>query len=149
MTDTPLKLQIQSVDDISVLSALWQDALINAQDIQFDEVAKEVVVIADRYRWEVADTTQERVLTGLRIGGVSAVQHQNMVKDEAQTSFYNLLHIAYENTTDSAHYVTFTFSAGAALRLTLDHIVMAAADIAPPRPAIATPHHEAEEDGKR
>lgn len=137
----PLKLQIQSADDVSVVSALLQDALINSRDIHIDLAASEVVIIADRYCWEGNEKTAERVLAGLRIGAVQAVQHKNMVTSGDETLFYNLLDIAYEMASPDEHYLIFTFSAGSALRLQIDRLMMAVSDIAPPRPAIATPDH--------
>lgn len=137
----PLKLQIRSADDVSVLSALLQDALINSLDIDIDLNRAEVALIADRYCWEGDNTQAERVLAGLRIGGVKAVQHKNMAVAGDETLFYNLLDIAYEMASDNQDYLIFTFSAGVAMRLQIDRLMMALSDIAPPRPAIATPDH--------
>lgn len=137
----PLKLQIQTADDISVLSALLQDALINSRDIHIDLKAAEVVFIADRYCWEASAERAERVLAGLRIGGVKAVQHKNMTMADDETLFYNLLDIAYEEASPNKAYLIFTFSADCAMRLQIDRLMMALSDIAPPRPAIATPDH--------
>ena len=137
----PLKLQIRSVDDVSVLSALLQDALINSRDIHIDLNRAEIALIADRYCWEGDKTQAERVLAGLRIGGVKAVQHKNMAVAGDETLFYNLLDIAYEKASEEQSYLIFTFSAGSAMRLQIDGLMMAFSDIAPPRPAIATPDH--------
>ena len=137
----PLKLQIQTAEDIAVLSALLQDALINSRDIHIDLKSGELVFIADRYCWEVGDGRAERVLAGLRVGGVKAVQHKNMSMADDETLFYNLLDIAYEMTSPQEAYLIFTFSAGCAMRLQIDSLMMALSDIAPPRPAIATPDH--------
>lgn len=137
----PLKLQIQSADDVSVLSALLQDALLNSRDIHVDKKAGEVMFIVDRFCWEGDKQASERVLAGVRIGGVKAVQHKNMNLASDETLFYNLLDIAYETTGTDEHYLIFTCSAGAAMRLQIERLMMALSDIAPPRPAIATPDH--------
>ena len=137
----PLKLQIQTPDDVSVLSALLQDALINSRDIHIDLGAAEVAIIADRFCWEACDERAERVLAGLRIGGVKAVHHKNMTMAGDETLFYNLLDIAYETASPDEAFLIFTFSAGCAMRLQIDRLMMALGDIAPPRPAIATPDH--------
>ena len=143
----PLKLQIQTADDVSVLSALLQDALINSRDIHIDLKSAEIVIIADRFCWEASAEHAEgaehgeRVLAGLRIGGVKAVQHKNMTLADDETLFYNLLDIAYEMASPDEAYLIFTFSAGCAMRVQIDRLMMALSDIAPPRPAIATPDH--------
>ena len=139
-----LKLQVASVDDISVLSALFQDALIRRDNIHYDKDAGEVVIIADRYCWEIQGEPAQRVLCGLRIGYVKQLQQQQMNDDGADSVFYNLLNIAYAEAGNDTGHLIMHFSAGAAMRLTINKIAMVAGDVAPPRPAAMTPDHEAE-----
>ena len=116
-----------------MLSAFLQDAVIAPHDIHYDKARSEVVMVADRYRWEHSARRDERVLMGLRIGKVSAVLQKNMA---------SRLQVAYEQEQDGSKALIFTFSAGAALRLIIADLMMSAGDIAPPRPAIAKPSHE-------
>lgn len=128
-----------------MLSAFLQDALIAPHDIHYDRVRQEVVMVADRYRWEQSANRDERVLMGLRIGKVQAMLQKNVAQPKADNSpslFYNLLQVSYEQEQDGTNALIFTFSAGAALRLIIDDLMMSAGDIAPPRPAIAKPSHE-------
>ena len=128
-----------------MLSAFLQDAVIAPHDIHYDKERSEVVMVADRYRWEHSARRDERVLMGLRIGKVSAVLQKNMASRQADNPpslFYNLLQVAYEQEQDGSKALIFTFSAGAALRLIIADLMMSAGDIAPPRPAIAKPSHE-------
>ena len=143
--DKPIKLIVKSADDVTMLSAFLQDGLIAHHDIRYDKQAAELVMVVDRYRWEASASRDERVLMGLRIGKVAAVQQKKMqigtAANEASV-FYNLLQFAYEKGQDGKASLLFTFSAGAALRLTIDDLMMSAGDIAPPRPAIAKPSHQ-------
>ncbi|MGC6516509.1 MAG: DUF2948 family protein [Candidatus Puniceispirillaceae bacterium] len=137
-----IRLVVRSADDVTMLSAFLQDGLIAGQDIHYDKVKKEVIMVIDRYRWEADAERRERVLMGLRIGQVSGMQHKKLEPGKTGPGFYNLLNLAYVKEDDGRHMLQFTFSAGGALRLTIEDLVMSAGDIAPPRPAIATPHHD-------
>ena len=141
--DKPLRLLVATSDDLAVLSALLQDGLVSAGDIHFDEQAGELLLVIDRYRWE-NQGTKERVLMGVKIGHVTKVQAKAMQaadKDNPQSVFYNLLHLAYEQDTKDNHHLMVSFSAGSALRLTIGKLAISASDIAPPRPAMKTPDH--------
>ena len=140
-----VKLMVASPDDITMLSAFLQDGLVAHHDILYDKARGEVVMVVDRYRWEQDAERRERVLMGLRIAKVDKMLQKNMASPnhkQGTTIFYNLLNLAYEKGTDNKGSLIFTFSAGAALRIEIGELMMSAADIAPPRPAIATPKHD-------
>lgn len=148
--DDAIRLIVKSADDLTMLSAFLQDGLVAHHDIHFDKARAEVVMVVDRYRWEASAERKERVLMGLRIGKVSAVLQKQMTPTgtEEASVFYNLLQLAYEKElkgqSEAAGALVFTFSAGATLRLVVDDLMMSAGDIAPPRPAMATPLHDDE-----
>ena len=146
--DSAINLVVRSAEDVTMLSAFLQDGLIAHHDIHFDQDSAQVMMVVDRYRWEVDASRTERVLMGLRIGKVEGLSQKKMrPQDQAQTGlvFYNLLQLAYEEDNSSGKTgkgtLLFTFSAGAALRLDVGGLMMSAGDIAPPRPAVATPQH--------
>lgn len=142
--DDVIRLVVKSADDVTMLSAFLQDGLVAHHDIHFDKARAEVVMVVDRYRWEASAERKERVLMGLRIGKVKALLQKQMTRTgtDGGSVFYNLLQLAYEKGADGANALVLTFSAGATLRLVVDDLMMSAGDIAPPRPAIATPLHD-------
>jgi hypothetical protein len=152
--DDAIRLVVKSADDVTMLSAFLQDGLVAHHDIHFDKARAEVVMVVDRYRWEADAERKERVLMGLRIGKVSALLQKQMTPEQMRPEqmrpgagdgasvFYNLLQLAYEKSSEEAGALLFTFSGGAVLRLVVDDLMMSAGDIAPPRPAIATPLHD-------
>ena len=142
--EAAIKLVVKSADDVTMLSAFLQDGLIAGHDIHFDKARAEVVMVVDRYRWEDSAERKERVLMGIRIGKVTACLQKKMQAGRQQSTpvFYNLLQLSYEEGQDGQRSLLFTFSAGAALRLIIDDLMMSAGDIAPPRPAIAQPSHD-------
>ena len=72
-----LRLLAHDSDDVSVLSALLQDAIIPGSDMSFDRKLNEFVIIANRFCWELeplfdvkssdGKPIYERRLCGIRI----------------------------------------------------------------------------------
>ena len=144
-SDRAIHLVVRSAKDVTMLSAFLQDGLIAHHDIHYDQASGQVMMVVDRYCWESDGARTERVLMGLRIGKVVALQQKKMaLQQNPQTAlaFYNLLQLAYEEEQEGDGTLIFTFSAGAALRLQVSGLMMSAGDIAPPRPAIKTPQHD-------
>ncbi|MGB1953945.1 MAG: DUF2948 family protein, partial [Candidatus Puniceispirillum sp.] len=80
-----LRLLAHDGDDVAVLSALLQDAIIPGSDMSFDRKLNEFVIIANRFCWEIqpldgvtssdGKPVHERRLCGICIRHVTAVQH--------------------------------------------------------------------------
>jgi hypothetical protein len=75
-----LRLLAHSLEDISVLSALVQDAAVRRADIHYDPKVRRFVLLLQRFRWE-ADQTRTRVCSALRIEHVTRVQQKNISGD--------------------------------------------------------------------
>ena len=137
MTDQPpFKLMARAPEDITVLSALLQDALVASSDIRFIRDEKSFVLLANRYCWEGDNKTPQRRLCGLKIGTVENVQKKQMPLTAGQ--FYNLLSIAYE---EAGNCMILTFSGGGALRLQIGAINAILQDVAEAHPSFARPEH--------
>ena len=132
----PLKLMARAAEDITVLSALLQDALVASSDIRFIRNENSFVLLANRYCWEDGEQTSQRRLSGLKIGGVEKVQKNQMSLTAGQ--FYNLLSIAYE---EAGNCMILTFSGGSALRLQINAINALLHDVAEAHPSFARPEH--------
>lgn len=133
----PLKLIARSGEDIQVISALLQDALLASADMQFIPDDNSFVVLANRYCLEGDAKAPQRRLCGLKIGEVEKVQTNGMQRAAGQ--FYNLLSIAYE---EAGNCLILTFSGGAAIRLHIAGISAALRDVAEAHPSFARPEHE-------
>lgn len=133
----PLKLIARSSDDIQVMSALLQDALLASADMQFIPDDNSFVVLANRFCWEADQKAPQRRLCGLKIGQVEKVQTKGI--QLAASQFYNLLSIAYE---EAGNGLILTFSGGAAIWLQIAGISAALRDVAEAHPSFARPEHE-------
>ncbi len=83
-----LRLRAQDADDLTVLSSLFQDAIIPGSDMYIDKANKRFVLVANRFCWERppldgvtledGGTVYERVLCGMQIFNVEYVQQSRM-----------------------------------------------------------------------
>ena len=104
-------------------------------------------MVINRFCWEQADdseskTQPNRCLCGLKVAHVQRVSQRGLSAGGNQ--FYNLLSITYEETKENEKVVkrlTFTFSDGYGIRLTLDELVLIVQDIAAPHPGLVRPQH--------
>ena len=132
-----LKLHAQSSDDIEMLSALLQDALIAGADMVFDKAENTFMLVANRYCWELQDAGQQmRCMCGVKFGTIGAVRTRGMTADKTQ--FYNLLAIEYDKT---AQHIVLVFSGGGGIQLEVSSIMIIVRDLAEPHPSFARPDH--------
>ena len=72
-----LKLLARDEEDLAVISAILQDALIPVSEMAFLPEEQRFALVANRFRWEAPGDrpreSLERRLTGLSVGGVTAV----------------------------------------------------------------------------
>ena len=132
-----LKLHAQSSDDIEMLSALLQDALIAGADMVFDKAENTFMLVANRYCWELQDAGQQmRCMCGVKFGTIGAVRTRGMTLDKTQ--FYNLLAIEYDK---AAQHIMLVFSGGVGIQLEVSSIMIVVRDLAEPHPSFARPDH--------
>ena len=132
-----LKLHAQSSDDIEMLSALLQDALIAGADMIFDRAENTFMLVANRYCWELQDAGQQmRCMCGVKFGTIGAVRTRGMTADKTQ--FYNLLAIEYDK---AAQHIMLVFSGGVGIQLEVSSIMIIVRDLAEPHPSFARPDH--------
>ena len=125
-----LKLRAVAVEDVEIISALLQDGLVAASDLHYQKDAANFVMVINRFCWEQTDDTDSethhnRCLCGLKVAHVKQVSQRGLSAGANQ--FYNLLSITYEETKENEKVVnrlTFTFSDGYDIRLTVDELAL-------------------------
>ena len=145
--ENTLKLRAVAAEDVEIISALLQDGLVAASDLHHDKDAASFVMVINRFCWEQTDDTDSetqpnRCLCGLKVAHVKQVSQRGLSSGVNQ--FYNLLSITYEETKEIENLVnrlTFTFSDGYNIRLTVDELALIMQDIAVPHPGLARPQH--------
>ncbi|PHY17639.1 DUF2948 family protein [Caulobacter sp. BP25] len=146
MADTakPLRLLAQDAEDLAVLSAALQDAIAKIGDIRWDAQARTLTIACNRFRWEAPGKRAkagERVRSALQFGDVTGVQARNLRRD-AKGAVVELLSIAFEAAEEApAGVVTLTFAGGGDMRVAVDCLDVALADVSDPWSTPRTPGH--------
>lgn len=142
-----LKLRATDKEDLGILSACLQDAVIAIKEMTYLPGEKRFVFVANRFRWEDSDRPSpvegaaiyERVHCGICFEGVTAVRQQGLVQ-QRKGQIVSLL--AIESDTDT---IDLVFSAGIVIRLEVDSILCHLQDLNEPWPTQWRPTHPLED----
>jgi DUF2948 family protein len=139
----PLKLIALDGDDIQVVSAHLQDALVRTGDIHWRPSENRVVIGLNRFDWEAANGGPEfrRCRSALRFERVRSCKCRNVAPGEGKNEALNLLAVAFSETDSPGGVVTLTFSGGAALRLEVECLEAEMADLGPAWGTEVCPDH--------
>ena len=141
MAFKPLKLIVQDNDDLAPVAAALQDAVAQMGDFHYEPKARRFTLAFNRYRWEAGAAGRgERVRSALQAGGVLSAKGQNL-RQNSVDAVVNLLTVGFEETDAPGGVIEFTFSGGGALRLEVECLDLALADVSEPWRAAARPDH--------
>lgn len=131
-----LKLRAQSLEDVAVLSACVQDAVLKRGDMAYIAEQASFVVMVNRYLWEMAEAKQ-RIRTGIRFRTVTRVR-QKAVPGSPDDLLY-LLAIQYQ---PSEKQICLVFAENSEIRLDVEDCEVILEDIGAPWPARRMPTHD-------
>ena len=144
------KLRLKAVDgeDLAVLSAFLQDALVAVGDIAYRPEERRFLLVANRFRWEAMPCEEEsqlgdgdcfeRIHSGLRFENVVAVKSRGLdALDAAQ-----LLELLAIEAEQGAY--TLVFAADVAIRIEIAAPLCYLEDIGEPWPTKWRPKHPLE-----
>jgi len=137
-----LRLIAHDEEDLKILSAHLQDAVVKVSEIAFLPQSRRFAMVVNRYCWEGGEDAPNgfRMRTGVHFDGVLKVRAQG-VRQDAREAVMELLAIAYAPGTDGAGAIELSFAGGGMIRLEVECIEAAMADLAGPWPATARPRH--------
>ena len=143
---TPLALLAADEEDLSVVSAVLQDAVAKVGDFAFLKGARRFAFVANRFVWEEGASKARgpfsRVRVGVHLDDVVRVRSRG-VDLQAKDAVVDLLSIAFEEAEDGAGTVTMTLAGGGAIALDVEAINVTAEDISAPWRTQSKPDHEA------
>lgn len=146
MTDTPQLLKLAAFDseDLAVVSAAMQDAIVKTGEMTYLPGEKRFAMVANRFAWEVnAERDKppyERRRTGLQVTRSLKAELAGLDLSRPD-DVLELLSIAFEATDDPAGTVTFAFAGGATVRLHVECLELAMADLGGAWTTDALPQH--------
>ena len=129
----PLKLIAFDKDDLEIISAHLQDAVINVGEIIWRPSEQRVVIPLCRFDWVSAESEKpeyRRRLAALRFERVGAFKARN-IDPAARAVVLNLLSVDYAEADAPTGYITLNFSGGAAIRLDVECLESELVDLGP------------------
>lgn len=137
--DSGLKLRAESADDIGVMSAALQDAIVRVGGITFDKDAQTLTLIASRFAHEAS--TGARVKTILRVHNITNVQMRGVDRSD-RDAFLVLLSANFaEAQPKPLGDYNFIFAGGGEIRARAEGIEARLFDFTPARKTDKMPLH--------
>lgn len=150
----PLALRAEAPEELPILSALAQDAVLTVADIHYDRPARTLALLVSRFRWEdVAeraalneapeDRPYERARALLVIRDVVAVRSDGIDKTERDTVL-SLLALGWTPGEDGTGTLMLTFAGDGALAADCECLTVDLRDVNRPHKAVSgrMPHHD-------
>jgi hypothetical protein len=138
-----LKLVALEKDDLEIISAHLQDAIVSVADIIWRSAERRVVIALNRFDWVGAQESKpqyRRRLAALRFERVNSFKVRH-IDPTARAVMLNLLAVDFTDADVPAGHVTLTFSGGAAVRLEVECIEVELADLGPTWTTARRPGH--------
>ncbi len=149
-----LKLIAFDDQDLGIIAAHIQDAVLKVGDLHFDPKGKKFVIELNRFVWEKAtrnstDKTYERRKTILHFERVNKVQSQGLNQKQPE-AVLSLLTVKYNNEnsdeTDPEGVIEVVFAGGATIHLYVECIEAQLTDMAASWETTSLPNHEDDND---
>jgi hypothetical protein len=145
--ERPITVTGIDAEDLTVISALVQDAVLPITEMTYDRKARSFGLLLNRFRWEEhgADRqrqSHERVQSLLVLRDVETVQ-SNGLDFSDQDIVLSLLSLSFEPGADGAGQITLVFAGDGAVALTVECINVTLKDVSKPyvAPSRKAPQH--------
>lgn len=139
----PVNLVARDGDDLAVISALIQDAVLSAGDLRYQKSRRRFALLINRFRWEdTAGHAPERVRSLLVLEDVTVVQGLGVQRSDPELVL-SLLSLDWEPGVDGSGLVTLTFAGDGALALGVEALDVSLKDVTRPylAPSRLMPKH--------
>lgn len=140
MSPRELRLLAQDAEDLEIISAALQDAVLRIGDIQWESAPGRLTLSFNRFRWETEEPS-ERIRAALQLGAVTRVRSRNLRRD-ATDAVVELLAVRFEPADAPGGEIILTFADGADLSATVECVDAVLVDLSAPWPAPRAPRHD-------
>ncbi|MFK7868695.1 MAG: DUF2948 family protein [Roseobacter sp.] len=143
--EAPLNLGALDAEDLTIISALVQDAVFPATEMRWDRGANRFALLLNRFRWEEGPgraLSPERVQSLLAFDGVEGVASNGIDRNDSDTVL-SILSVTFDATDAPAGHVILTLAGDGAIRLSVEALEVALKDVTKPyvAPSKKTPGH--------
>lgn len=138
----PLRLRALDAEDLTVLSALVQDAVTQVGEMGWLKQHRRFAALVNRFRWEGPTRTPERVRSMLVIEGVTAVRSQGVDPRDKDTVL-SILSLAWEPGEDGTGRVVLTLAGDGVVAVEVEALEILLQDVTKPylAPSRRAPSH--------
>lgn len=140
--DKPLKLRARDGEDLAVISALLQDALVTLGDITYLPHEKSFIMAMNRYRWE-RDDARQRVHSGIRFDTVQRAQFSG-IDQRNRRQFLSFMTLEFQPQPDDLDIILLQFSGAGRIRLHINDLSCRLTDFDEPWSTQWRPNHDLE-----
>lgn len=137
-----LKLLALDNEDLEVISAATQDAVVRVPDMGFAKTDHRFALLMNRFAWEEAGKTRQRKRAALHFDRVNDVKVAG-IDTNAQEGVLELLAVRFNESDAPAGTVELDFAGGGTVRLTVECLEARLQDLGAAWAAKATPAHTA------
>lgn len=138
-----LKFLALDTDDLAVISAHLQDAVMRVGDLAFLPAENRFALVARRFDWSGDDAEPQRRLTGLHFDRVQRCRTRGIDRSRPD-GILNLLAITFEGPEAPSGRATLVFAGGGSVELELECIEAQMRDLGPAWAARGRPAHDLE-----
>ena len=148
--ERPLRLKAETPEDVAVIAALVQDAVLPATEMKWDKGQRRFACLLNRFRWEDKVAAEgrgrafERVRSVLSIGDALAVRQQGIDRTTADPdTVLSLLTLGFEPAEEGAGRVILTFAGDGAVAVEVEAVNIVLQDVTRPylAPSRRAPSH--------
>jgi hypothetical protein len=136
-----LRLVALDPEDLAVVSAHLQDALLRVGDMIYLPKERRFALQVRRFDWEAQSDTPQRRLTCMHFEHVTGVRVRG-IEQANKDAVLNLLAISFEERDAPSGTATLIFADGGAIQIDLECIEMQMKDLGPVWAAESRPAHE-------
>ncbi|MEP5761409.1 MAG: DUF2948 family protein [Litoreibacter sp.] len=138
----PLRLIAADTEDLTVISALVQDAIFPASEILWQQTQRRLALLVNRFRWEGAERSAERVQSVLTFEDATKVSSLGVERGDPDLVL-SILSLEWHAGEDGTGRVELTLAGDGTIAIDAECINVALRDVTVNYPAISgkTPKH--------
>ncbi len=138
-----LKLLALDEEDLAIISAHLQDAVVKVGDMGFLSKSQRFALVLNRFDWDQKETAEQYVRrrTGLHFERVRNVRFRGF-DPASREAVLNLLAVTFEETEAPSGVVTLAFSGGTDIRFEVECIEARLSDLGPAWGCPRAPEHK-------
>ncbi|WP_434288547.1 DUF2948 family protein [Celeribacter sp. SCSIO 80788] len=142
--ERPLALKAMDTDDLTVISALVQDAIVPMGEISYDATHRRFALLINRFRWEDVETAErrkrpvERVQAVLLFDDVMAARSSGVPSGDKEM-ILSVLAVTFSPSEDGMGTVEITLAGDGTIALDVEALDVTLKDVT--RPYVAPSHH--------